>query len=152
MTWEYSGDPAFSSKDEVRFLIGDTDDSDHQLEDEEIDYLVTTYGDATVAALAGARALASKYSRLSISAKAVGDLKIDYRSKAAEYRELVKTLKDASGSGSTVRPIPQATGITISGVETARENEDRVQEEFAVGMDDIPGYFPPLDTGEFQTR
>ena len=42
MSWEYSG-PAASTKDEVRFLIGDTDVEDQLLSDEEIQYLYDTW-------------------------------------------------------------------------------------------------------------
>lgn len=40
MAWTYSGNPATSRRDEVRFLIGDTDPQDPLLQDEEIDYLL----------------------------------------------------------------------------------------------------------------
>jgi hypothetical protein len=36
--WSYSGDPKTSLKDEVRFTIGDTNQSMSQLTDEEIDF------------------------------------------------------------------------------------------------------------------
>ena len=39
MAWEYEG-PSASTKDEVRFLIGDTDFEDQLLSDEEIQFLV----------------------------------------------------------------------------------------------------------------
>ena len=42
MSWEYQG-PSASDKDEVRFLIGDTDVEDQLLSDEEIQYLVDTW-------------------------------------------------------------------------------------------------------------
>lgn len=38
MSWSYSGDPSTGDKDEYRFLIGDTDESDQLLSDEEIEY------------------------------------------------------------------------------------------------------------------
>ena len=36
MTWTYSGDPADNDLDELRFKIGDTDPSDPELQDEEL--------------------------------------------------------------------------------------------------------------------
>jgi len=120
----------------VRFLLGDTDDTDHQMEDEEIDYLVTTYGDATVAAAAGARALAGKYARL--VSKAVGDLKLDLSDRTAQYRDLAGFLSSgAGGAGSTVRPKPVAMGITHTQKDAAEDELDRVAGAFAVGMDDF---------------
>jgi hypothetical protein len=144
MTWEYDN-PSASSKDAVRFLIGDTDDNDHQLEDEEIDYLVTRYGDADAAAVAGARALASKYARLAVSEKDVGDLKIVYRDRSQGYYDLAAALLKQSG-GSTLRPRPVATGITQSGRDDAEANDDRLAEQFDVGMDDIPSGWPPASS------
>lgn len=41
MAWTYSGNPAASARDKVRFLCGDTDTNDQLLQDEEIDYLLT---------------------------------------------------------------------------------------------------------------
>jgi hypothetical protein len=51
MTWAYGGDPSASEKDRVRFLIGDTDQEDQLLQDEEINYLVQVKGSAEGAAI-----------------------------------------------------------------------------------------------------
>lgn len=142
-SWEYSGDPTTSPKDEVRFLLGDVDDDEHQMSDEEIGYLLTTYGDPTAAAAAGARALSSKYARAAVSSKQVGDLVIQYRSQADSYATLAETLGAAGGTTSTVRPIAQATGIRQSQVDSAHDDDDRISEEFRMGMDDIEGAWPP---------
>lgn len=45
MSWNYSGNPADSKKDEYRFLLGDTDMSAPIMQDEEIQYIIDTYGD-----------------------------------------------------------------------------------------------------------
>lgn len=42
--WTYSGNPASSSKDECRFLIGDTNEQFPIMQDEEIDYLISEAG------------------------------------------------------------------------------------------------------------
>ena len=39
MTWSYSGDPASSDRDAIRFYIGDTDTTLQLLQDEDIDFL-----------------------------------------------------------------------------------------------------------------
>lgn len=44
MSWTYSGDPTASLLDECRFLIGDTDTNAPIMQDEEIQYLIDTYG------------------------------------------------------------------------------------------------------------
>lgn len=45
MSWTYSGDPSSSELDECRFLIGDTNSAEPIMQDEEIQYLIDTYGD-----------------------------------------------------------------------------------------------------------
>jgi hypothetical protein len=47
MSWSYSGNPQSSTRDECRFLIGDTNEKMPIMQDEEIDYLITTTGNDT---------------------------------------------------------------------------------------------------------
>ena len=51
MSWSYSGNPTGSDKDQVRFLIGDTDETDQLLQDEEINFLLQAKGSAQSAAI-----------------------------------------------------------------------------------------------------
>lgn len=44
MSFSYSGDPADSELDACRFLISDTDSAQVILQDEEIQYIIDTYG------------------------------------------------------------------------------------------------------------
>lgn len=44
MTWTYSGDPSSSPLDEMRFTIGDTLQDEPIMQNEEIQYLIDTYG------------------------------------------------------------------------------------------------------------
>lgn len=44
MSFSYSGDPSSSYLDAARFLIGDTDNSSPIMQDEEIQYIINTYG------------------------------------------------------------------------------------------------------------
>ena len=44
MSWTYSGNPSTSKLDECRFLIGDTDIQQPIMQNEEIEYLIETYG------------------------------------------------------------------------------------------------------------
>ena len=50
MSWTYSGDPATSDKDAVRFLTGDTDAGDQLASDEEIAYALSQRPDVRLAA------------------------------------------------------------------------------------------------------
>jgi hypothetical protein len=44
MSWTYNGDPSSSEIEEIRFLIADTDVNNQLMQDEEIQYLIDTYG------------------------------------------------------------------------------------------------------------
>ena len=44
MSFKYSGDPSTSELDAARFLIGDTDEKAPIMQDEEIKYIMDTYG------------------------------------------------------------------------------------------------------------
>ncbi|HEY0838998.1 MAG TPA: hypothetical protein VGD74_02310 [Vulgatibacter sp.] len=64
MAWSYSGNPGASTKDEVRFLIGDTTEGDPLLSDEEIAYLLEQADDsAPRAAVAACEASIAKLAR-----------------------------------------------------------------------------------------
>lgn len=47
MSFTYSGDPSSSKLDECRFLLGDTNASSPIMQDEEIKYIIDTYGNNT---------------------------------------------------------------------------------------------------------
>lgn len=100
--WTYSGDPTDSAKDEVRFLIGDTDSSSQLISDEEVNYLVGIYpasaGTANfLAAAAAARSIAARYT--GAVSKQVGSLRINLAERASQYAELAKTLEEAATTG-----------------------------------------------------
>lgn len=44
MSWSYSGNPASSQLDECRFILGDTVQSAPIMQNEEIQYIIDTYG------------------------------------------------------------------------------------------------------------
>lgn len=134
-TWTYSGDPTVSQKDEVRFLVGDTDESDQQLLDAEINYALTKggVGSATIQCILG---LIGKYSRL--VSKSVGDLRISYTDRVKNYQELLLRLKaEFATDGVQV----YAGGQSIADKQTVELNTDRVVPAFRIGIMDNP--LPP---------
>jgi hypothetical protein len=132
MTWSY--DPEMpTTKDEVRFLIGDTDTTDQQLSNEEVAYLLSEFGSPVLAAQQAAQALAAKFSRL--VTKEVGDLRIEYSDRAKAYASMA----DALG-GSTAAAVGNAQlyagGISIAEKEVDASDEDLVQPYFTTGLMD----------------
>lgn len=95
VTWSYSGNPASSPKDEVRFLIGDTNTNDQQLQDAEINYaisLVTPPASPNyIPAIYCAEALAAKYARM--VTKSVGDLHVSYTDRLKNFQALATQLR-----------------------------------------------------------
>lgn len=45
MSWNYSGNPASSEVDRIRFMVGDTNEDEPILQDEEIEFLIAEHGD-----------------------------------------------------------------------------------------------------------
>jgi len=127
MAFNYSGDPTSSTRDEVRFLIGDTDSTDAQLQDLEVDYLLTKYTTAAKAALAACLALASKYARL--CDKAVGDLRISYSQRQKHYLDLARELR------ARVAVRPYAGGLSASEKESVNDDTDRIVPAFQRDLD-----------------
>jgi hypothetical protein len=84
-----------SDRDKVRFLIGDTVSAEAHFQDEEITYLVTTWGNVYDAAITAAEILAGRYAHRSNYSRSVGDLSISeqYGSSAAEFRSLAASLR-----------------------------------------------------------
>ena len=94
MAWTYSGDPAANAKDQVRFAIGDTDTTDQQLNDAEINWLISARGSASQAAPYAAEAIAAKLARESDSSKSVGDMSLSrsLSARSQKYYDLAKRL------------------------------------------------------------
>lgn len=133
MSWSYSGNPSSSSRDKVRFLIGDTDSTDQLLTDAEVDYTLTVYTDAYLAGAMCSDVLAAKWSRL--ADKSVGSLSISYSQRQKNMAELAQRLRRMSATlSSTVAPY--AGGISVSDKESQEEDDDRTAPAFSVGMHD----------------
>jgi len=84
-------------KDEVRFLLMDTIQTDLSLSDEEIIYLLKAHSDKVyIASAQGAQHLAISYAQqAAITSKSVGDLSLSlsYENTAENYRQLADTLR-----------------------------------------------------------
>lgn len=132
MATTYSGNPADSSKDAVRFWVEDTA-APFALTDEEIAYVLTIYPSAQGAASACARALAAKYAKL--VDKEVGDLKIKYSQRQKAYLDLADRLDSQDG---LVGLMPYAAGISIADKDAVDADTDRPVPPIRVGQFDNP--------------
>lgn len=125
MTWSYSGDPASSDRDAVRFLVGDVDTTVQLLTDEEIDFLLATQmplrGSTTWVAAEAAAVLSTRSAPdVNVSGDGVdvsiGDLQARWTAVAAELRARYQAEQAFSG----VLP----------------DVDDTRHKQFAVGMGD----------------
>jgi len=92
MAWSYSGDPSDSSKDAIRFIVGDTDTDDPLVSNEEIAYLITLHGSLNRSASETARAIAAKFARN--MSRSIGGLQADFAAKHRQYLALADSLLD----------------------------------------------------------
>lgn len=137
MTWNYSGDPSKNTKDEVRFLIGDTCEKDKLVDDEEIDFALGQFSVTSLASALVLRSLASKFSRM-VTTK-VGDISRNCSDMAKAFAAQADVLDpDGQTIGGKI-VLPSFGGLSLAEKEVLESNDDAVQPSFSKGMDDIPG-------------
>lgn len=130
MKWTYSGNPGYSPKDQVRFLIGDTDEHDRLLGDQEIEWALSLYNNAPPnAAIRCCETIIAKFSRL--ADETVGQVKISYSQIAKAYNNMLTTLKARLATEDAGF---YAGGISVSDKLTQAQNTDRVKPDFTKHM------------------
>lgn len=136
MSFTYSGDPANSALDAVRFLIQDTNEDDILLQDEEIGFLLTTVDMAIYqAAHDCCYVIASKFARLADTSKSVGDmsLSVTFSNRASEYRMLAERFLELGSRREP--PIPRfANGAMVSTAK--RDTGIEPTTDFVIGQHD----------------
>lgn len=127
MTWTYGADPLNSTLDQVRLLIGDTDTSDQQLQDSEIQFEMTQASVPYYAAANCADRLAAKYARQVQRQFGRTGFRAFYNQKIGQYEQLAAALRRRAASGA----LPYAGGISRSDKATDETNTDAVQPFFS---------------------
>ncbi len=131
MTWTYSNDPANSTRDELRLMVGDTDTGDQLLTDEEIAYYLSLNSDDALASAPSAcEGIAAKFSRQANTTNQGLSVAASERAKA--YLRLADELRDRAATLGEVF----AGGLTISGKEALADDTNATQPAFAIGLDD----------------
>lgn len=128
MTWTYVS-PASSVKDQVRFLISDTNSLDQKVSDEEINYSLSLYPDPSLAAAYVLRPVILRLEMYSYSGE--GRAFADFRGIAKRLSELVNAL-DPGGvtTGGSSSVLPTFGGISLSKKQTIYSDPDAVQAYF----------------------
>lgn len=134
MTWSYSGNPASSALDEIRFLIQDTDTTDQLLSNEEINYLFGVYGDAYSAAEGCIVALIANASRSAEESKKVGDLSLTVKlgARLQQWEALLRYLRAERFRRYPAAPIVNANVL----LPTAERDTEDEGSDFVVGQMD----------------
>lgn len=126
----YRGDPSLSTRDAVRFLLGDTNRKRPLLDDREIDFAISRQGNELLAAALCADTLQGKFS--SEANITVGGVSKSFGSIAAAFADNAKRLRrEASKSA-----VPRAPALSISEKRAADLQTDDVQPEFRIGLGD----------------
>jgi hypothetical protein len=113
MTFTYSGNPGASTRDLVRFLISDTNSADAYFQNEELDYLITIWGNGYTAAIEAVRTLIGREANLSSTSKKVGDLSLTTVKgmSVTKWLELIKQLETARWNLYPAAPVVNPNAI-----------------------------------------
>lgn len=147
MTMTYSGNPASSNKDAVRFLVQDTDVTTQgvtRLQDEEIEWMLTQNTNVFLAAAECCDVIAAYWAK--IQNTRIGPLNIQRGQAVPFYQALAESLRHTASrwAGASV--------VFYPADQTEYQNTNcgngGPQHIFKVGMDDFPGssiFWPPAD-------
>jgi len=132
MAWSYSGNPAASDKDAVRFEIPDTDEAAQLVSDDEIAYALAEEGGTVGAAARCCEIVARRYAQQ--ADVATGDVKLTYSQQAKTLAVRAKELRSlANGSHA-----PYSGGMSRTRKEGFAEDEDLESGNFRRGQFDNP--------------
>jgi hypothetical protein len=148
LSWSYDAtdlDTGTSSGrlNSVRLLIGDTDVTDQQVQNEEITFALTESNNNIYSAASwAARTVASKYSRR-VNTQLDGALSADYSDLAEQYYKLAEDLEYRGKTNGATLGVA-AGGLTISDINAVRSNTNRVEGSFRRDrFRNPPGYESP---------
>lgn len=117
--WTYTGQPADSNTDAVRFLMGDTDPSDKLVGDEEIAFALTNEGDIFAAASLVCDHLAARFAR-EADTSVGGEIQRALSQRSAAFAARAKELRTKL----TRRAGFYAGGISIADRDTNEDDTD----------------------------
>lgn len=136
ITWSYSGNPADSELDSVRFLVGDTDEKDQLINDEEIEFLLSLETNLYKASAKVAESIAGKFSRF--ADQSIGDYSISYSDLSDKYFALAESLRSTAKRDIAIKSaLAYAGGISKADKLNQKLDSDRVRPAFARNLMDI---------------
>lgn len=142
MAWSYNpASLSTSDRDKVRLFIGDTDSQREQMQNEEIDYVLTVETSPTLAAAACCDLLAAKYSFQMNTEN--GSLRISAASRMQHYMDLADRLRKGGagtipGDATIINAEMYVGGASKDAKQTLLDDEDNYAGPFRLGQDDNP--------------
>ena len=140
MAWSYDTrllgtDTADRRLNSVRILIGDTDQLDQQITNEEIQFSLSQNNDNIYQSAAfSARTIAAKYAR-QVNQEIDGTLKADYSDRRIHYMALAEALESQAIKSNELSV--SAGGINSFVVDNVENNSRRVKPRFKTGQFDV---------------
>lgn len=129
----------------VRLLLGDTDTTDQQLQDEEIYFALSLTSDNIYsAALWACNSLSSKYARL-VDTQLDGVLEARYSTLSKQYSTLATSLEQVANKYSGGSLGVSAGGISVTTVDAKNTDPDRVKPAFTIDQFDNGPQYDPED-------
>ncbi len=135
MTWTYSGNPADSNLDAIRYYIGDTDTSDQLLNNEEINFELTENGSGLYRTASAC--LRKIVARGRFVDKSVDGLSVSASQRANQAMELANYY-DRKATRSTVI---YAGGMSESEARDFDDDTDIPPFQFSVGQFNYPSTY-----------
>jgi len=129
-------DPTGVDRDKVRFLIQDTVDAGHFLEDAEITFLLNEWADVYEAAAHAADIIASKFAGQADYSKSVGDLSLSetHSAQVERFHKIGANLRAMRHRRYTVSWVANAEALK----STADRTVDTYNTDFYAGQYDNP--------------
>lgn len=126
----------------VRLLVGDTDSSDPQKDDAEIEFALSQHSDDVYSASEFiCKVIAAKYSRL-VTTQLDGVLQSNYSDLAKQYSSLASSIKQMGVSANGGLGL-SAGGISLNSMLQADLITDRVKPAFKIGQFDNSTSYDP---------
>ena len=135
MTWTYTM-PIATDLDRVRFMTGDTVESDPLLQNEEIAYALSVFADVRLAAALCLRTLIAKCARE--GNVSVGEVSVS-SSRSQQWKYAADTLDPAGITVQASMALPRFGGLSIAEKEAYEGLDDSVPTWFTRDMDDNLG-------------
>jgi hypothetical protein len=128
VTWSYSGNPAASDRDRLRFDLGDTVAEDPLLQDEELDFCLAQESSYYGALARACEAIAMRFSReASVS---TGRLSLQLAERAKQWTERAQEYRKRAAAAHA----PSVGGLSKAEEEAALQDPDRTGPYFRKDM------------------